>query len=331
MLLYEMNMKTLTIDEIKGILQNRTKEQLDCLSVILIPYINNKLFNENASLIRNLSGLSLRQTANELGISGQALSQFEKRKEFPADKTKKLFQLYLKIAVDYAFNGNKRPLNTFFSLFFFKNQYTPLSLLYQYPILSSETIAVKEESFKEFINNLNNDIYQEELSNKYQLDLKKFAGKDNVYYDFYNNIDIETKPVLTALTSNLKNIRFLLDKDQYEMSKLLGISNKTYSFYENNLNDYVLNAYDACNIIIELFNSIETKKTNNENLKKIIKLLLVQENNNDNTIVSEAIYDYCIAIKYKQSQRAIADFEKILVDYVEDNLAEIEVKKEFNI
>lgn len=252
----------MTIDDIKRILQNRSKEQLECLSYILIPYINNKQFNENASLLRNLSGLSLRQTANKLGISGQSLSQFEKQKKFPSDKTKKLFQLYLSIGVDSAINGNKQLLNAFLSLFFFNSKNF---------ILSSEIIALKEELLKEFVNNINNDIYKNTfIDNKSPqiMQMQFFPVKDIVYNDFYSSIDIETEPVLKVLTRNLKNIRFILDKDQFEMSKLLGISNKTYSFYENNLNNYLLNTYDACNITNELFNHMETKNLDNEKLKK---------------------------------------------------------------
>lgn len=310
-------MKTMTIEDIKGILQNRSKEQLECLSYILIPYINNKQFNENASLLRNLSGLSLRQTANKLGISGQSLSQFEKQKKFPADKTKKLFQLYLSIGVDSAYHGNKQLLNAFLSVFFFNTKNF---------ILSSETITLKEELFKKFVNNINNDIYKNVFiddKNPQIMQMYFFPEKNKDYNDFYSSIDIETEPVLKALTRNLKNIRFILDKDQYEMSNLLGISNTTYSYYENNLSHYLLNTYNACNIINELFYHMETKRPSNENLKKIIKLLFVQKNDNTNTLISETIYDYCIAIKYKQSQKTI--------EYLENELAKIEVNLEFNI
>lgn len=316
-------MNTFSIEELKLILQNRNEEELRYFSVLFLPYINNILFSENASLLRNLSGLSLRQVAEKIGISGQALSQFEKRKDFPEDKIKKLIELYLDIAVESAFNGNKLLLNTFFSLFFFTQ--------INYPLLTDE-INLKEVAFRKLKEHINDDIYKdnfidekENLGVKHIINMRMIfiSGKEVVYNFFYKNIELNTKSILSALTRNLKNIRFFLDIDQYEMSKLLGISNKTYSFYENNPQSYTLNVYDAYKILSKLFEHIEENKTYNEELKKKIKFLFIRKNDTDNKIISDTLYDYCIAIKYKQSQKTI--------EYLEKELAKIELLSLFNI
>ena len=304
-------MKTLTIDDIKDLLKNKDVYQLKCLTRILIPYINNKLFNENASLLRKLSGLSLRQVADCFDISAQALSLFEKRKDFPEDKTEKLFQLYLSKAVEFAFNGNKQLLNAFAILFFFKSS-----------LLHPESIKQKEDEFENFKNNINDDIYKEKLKDD-SICLIYLSGKEKVYNYLISEISIDPKPVLSALSRNLKIIRFILDKNQYQMADLLNISNKTYSFYENNCNKYTLNAYDACEIIKELFIHFENKKNNKENFYGIIQLLFEQRNDKENSIITETLYDYCIAIKYKQSQR--------LIDYLKYQLASFSLQIEFKL
>ena len=308
-------MKTITLDEINQILQNRNNEQLNCFSVIIIPLINHKLFIENSPLLRNIFGLSLRKAANDIGITGQALSQFEKRKNFPDDKASKLLQRYLSKAIDYALEGNKLFLNVLFSLFFFTTINFPLT---------PETIKQKQEAFENLKKHIDDEIYKENYTDELNAVIKKIqlirnmsSKSEREAFDLIfscDNISMDTKPVLSALTRNLKNIRFLLDKDQYEMSNLLDISHKTYSFYENNLDNYTLNAYDACKIINELFNHFEQKNTENERLQKIIKYLFIQKTENDNTIITETLYDYCIAIKYKQSKSTIDYLEKKLTD-----------------
>lgn len=316
-------MNTFSIEELKLILQNRNEEELKYFSVLLIPYINNILFSENASLIRILSGLSLRQAAKTIDISGQALSQFEKKKEFPEDKIEKLLQVYLKIAVDLAFNGNKQLLNLYFTLFLFTTINYPLNL---------EELKLKEQNLKNLTEHINEAIYRENFIDEIDeysfeqshiLRMSFIMGKESVYNFFYKNIELNTKSILSALTRNLKNIRFFLDIDQYEMSKLLGISNKTYSFYENNPQSYTLNVYDAYKILSKLFEHIEENKTYNEELKKKIKFLFIRKNDTDNKIISDTLYDYCIAIKYKQSQKTI--------EYLEKELAKIELLSVFNV
>lgn len=316
-------MNTFSIEELKLILQNRNEEELRYFSVLFLPYINNILFSENASLLRNLSGLSLRQVAEKIGISGQALSQFEKRKDFPEDKIKKLIELYLYIAVESAFNGNKQLLNLYFTLFLFTTINYPLNL---------EELKLKEQNLKNLTEHINEAIYRENFIDEIDeysfeqshiLRMSFIRGKESVYNFFYKNIELNTKSVLSALTRNLKNIRFFLDIDQYEMSKLLGISNKTYSFYENNPQNYTLNVYDAYKILSKLFEHIEENKTYNEELKKKIKFLFIPKNDTDNKIISDTLYDYCIAIKYKQSQKTI--------EYLEKELAKIELLSLFNV
>ncbi|MBQ7881687.1 MAG: helix-turn-helix domain-containing protein [Treponema sp.] len=317
-------MKTLTLDDIKLVLQNRNEEELKYFSVLLIPYINNILFSENASLIRTLSGLSLRQAAKTIDISGQALSQFEKKKEFPEDKIEKLLQVYLKIAVDLAFNGNKQLLNLYFTLFLFTTINYPLNL---------EELKLKEQNLKNLTEHINEAIYRENFIDEIDeysfeqshiLRMSFIMGKESVYNFFYSNIYTNTKSSLTAISRNLKVIRLFLDIEQQEISELLGISNKTYSFYENNPSKFTLNAYDACKILSKLFDQIEGIKTYNENFKKRIKLLFIQKTSDtDNRIISETLYDYCIAIKYRQSQKTI--------DYLEKELEKIELLSVFNI
>lgn len=317
-------MNTLTIDDIKRILQNGNEDQLKCLSVILIPYLNNKLFSENASLLRNLSELSLRQAATNIHITGQALSQFEKKQDFPDDKKRKLFNLYLSRAVDSFINGNKQPLNAFFALFYFT--------LINFP-LNAEIITLKEDAFKNFNNHINDDIYKKNFTDELNTVIKEIqikrkmlfiSERDAIINYFSGNIYMDTEPHLSALSKNLKNIRFILNKDQYEMSKLIGISNKTYSFYENNnLSNYTLNAYGACNIVNELFNYIRDKKSDNEILKKTIKAMFIPTNEKEHKILSDMVYDYYIAIKYGQSQRT--------KDYLSAELSNIEFKLEFKL
>lgn len=316
-------MKTLTLDDIKLVLQNRNKEELKYFSALLIPYINNILFSENSSLIRNLSGLSLRQAAKTIDISGQALSQFEKRKEFPEDKIEKLLHVYLKIAVDSAFNGNKQLLNIYFSLFLFTSIDYPLNL---------DRLILKEQNLRKLKEHINEDIYRDNFIDEIEdysiakphiLRMSFIMGKEAVYNFFYNNIYTNKKSFLTTLSRNLKIIRLLLDLEQQEMSELLGISNKTYSFYENNLSNFTLNAYDACKILSKLFEHIEENKIYNENLKEKLKLLFIKKSVTDEKLVSETLYDYCIAIKYRQSQKTI--------DYLEKELEKIELLLEFNL
>lgn len=316
-------METLTIDEISQKLQNQNDEKLTCLSVIFIPYINNITFAENASLLRNLSGLSLRQAAMEIenDISRQALYQFEKNRYFPEDKAKELLQLYLFKAIDYALEGNKLLLNVIFSLFFLTTIHFPLT---------PEIIKRKKTAFENLKKHIDDETYKEKYTEelntlfndlKEQKKLLPLISENKAFYNYFSaNISIETKPVLTALTKNLKSIRFLLDNDQKEMSKLLKIKQNTYIFYESNLHNYTLNIQVASKIIEELFNHFENKE--NKSLQKIIKFLFIQKNEKDNKIITETLYDYFIAIKYKQSQGTI--------EYLENKLTNIKLAKIFN-
>lgn len=312
----EQSMKNLNIEEIKLILQNRDIKEQKYFSVFLIPYINNMLFIENASLLRNLSGLSFREIAThpQIGISPQALSQFEKRKEFPVDKIEKLFQIYLEIAVSSAFNGNKLLLNFIYTLFFFTTIDFPLNL---------DKLKTKEQTFQKLKEHINEDIYKEKFIDETYLFMIYIEGKEAVHNFFKSNICINVKPYLTALTRNLKTIRFIFDYNQYEMARILGISNKTYSYYENNAQNYTLNTYNACNILSELFEHTAKNKSYNENLYKNLKLLFVQRNDEDNKIISDILHDYCIAIKYGQS--------KITIDHLENIISEIELATECNL
>lgn len=318
------------ISESEGINNESPENYCEILRLqYLLPlYISNKnikIFNENEYLLRQISGLTVKTIGDKIKISGQAITQFEKAKSFPVNRIKELMNLYIEKAGDLYIHHDFRLINLICALFFFEFD------IYRY------TFQTKRKLFETF----KTQIESEKIKNCFIFELEEYKSspdnpifpfwfemikrKDKVLQELKSKLIIDENEIINMLNRNLKTLRYLINKKQSSMAKILGITTKTYNYYENYNYKPGKNALDfnqSCSLINAIFDYISD---DHQNMKEYLLIMeeLKPHNPNYNKIYEELASDYCIAIKNKQS--------KYVLGFLRKCFAQIDLAHEFEL
>ena len=306
---------------------SKNQLQLDCEKLrqdyLLSIYLTDKnieYFNENETLLRKLSGISVKALGQEIGISGQALTQFEKTKNFPRNRIKTLMKFFIKQSINLIKENDYRLFNCIYTLFFFDFQ----KCMYN--------INSKHELFDKFVTQQECD----EIKKNFILDLDSFKnypnhfrpslwfsinsfGEKKFFEYITSSLILEGYEIIEKINKNLKNLRYLMDKEQEAVATILGLTPKTYNYYENY--DYkpgkiALDFKQVCLLINEVFNHISNSAEHKEEHLFIMQMIWPNNNPDYEENFQKVINDYCIAVKYKQSN-LIFDFFKNYFSYLQ--------------